>query len=224
MRTIFYILLLSTSVSCSKTADVPEISHRISAEFTFSETETWPEKYTIAFGAFSGSSTSPLAYSAVEKVADNTSVRVSLDVPEKADNVRLYLANSAKQEVASFYTYSVEGNTSDLSLSSQRIQLVTFARMQGQIFNACITCHGGASGAPAGNVYFTQGNSWNNLIDVQSTMSSKKRVVPGDTAASFLLDVMRQKSLTFDHPASDALDEEDITLTKYWITRGASKD
>jgi hypothetical protein len=222
MKHLYLITIAALLFGCAADEAEPEVTHRVAASFGFTDTDTWPERYQITMGAFAGTSITPLAYVNLTKPADGVTVDAVLNVPEKADNIQLYVANSAHQIVSVFYKYALDGFTADVSIPHQPIGLVSYTRVQGQVFVTCIACHGGASGLPAANLNLTEGQSHSNLIDVTATFSTKKRVVPNDTAQSFIIDVLRERNLTFAHTASMTIDDEDVELLKKWIVAGAA--
>jgi len=104
---------------------------------------------------------------------------------------------------------------------------VTFSRIQREIFTphcALSGCHSG-SDAQAG-MNLSAGAAYTNLVSVQSSGSgSLKRVEPGNSANSFLVQRMRNigESPSIMPPAGK-LSENQIQLVEIWIANGAKND
>lgn len=196
-------------------------SKSIHLSFSFSNTQTWPQRYQIILGSFAGTSKTPLSYKALEKTSDGSIQKLQLDVSETAENVCLYLANTARQPICIFWQSNVSGASTQTEVIP--IDILNYQRIQAQVFNTCLACHGGSSGLPAGGLNLLEAQSWNNLVNQPSAHSSKKRVVPFDAKQSFIIQVMEQDNINFSHSASNTIVTEDIELTKQWIEKGAVK-
>lgn len=211
--------------SCQKDDKEPEKTFGVGASFSFTGTQSWPERYQVVLGAFGSDTLHPLQYKVLDTPDESTDITMTLDeVSEKATLIKLYLANTAKQPVYVFYRYILPQPFAGISIPKQSITLVTFSRVQTQVFSSCSICHGGASGSPAAGLYLTAGNSFENLVSHLSANSSKMRVKPGNTGESFLIDVLRKRQTVFTHTASNTIAEEDIALIEEWITMGAWND
>lgn len=93
------------------------------------------------------------------------------------------------------------------------------------IFNtSCISCHGGASGSAGLNL--TTGQSYGNLVDVDSVQdATKKRVLPGNAADSYLVIKLEGRQATGSRmPPGGALHANHIQNIKNWITQGAANN
>lgn len=218
-KIIFLIFILFLLNGCQK----PEtkVTYTMNASFTFTGIETWPQEYIIALGAFNQSESSPLAYVVLDKPDENTLVTLSLQAPVNTSEIRLYLGNTALQPISSFYATRIDELNSSINLPEQAISMVSYTRVQEQVLNSCTACHGGSSGEPAAGLNLTTDYSWEHLVNQPATNSGKNRVTPGDTAQSFLWDVMHQQNLPFIHSASSSIDSDDFALIKSWIENGA---
>lgn len=226
MRLSLLFICLLSLFACSKSETATSTATRkLNASLSFQNTDTWPERYTICLGAFSSSSSLPLKTVDLQKKADNTTQSIELEIPVNTEKIQVYIANSAKQPITVLFEQSVSaGEKTDLQLSASSIKLTSFARLQEQVFNSCIACHGGSSGSPAAGLNLTTDHSYSNLVGVAAKNSSKKRVLANDTTQSFIVDVLHQKNLSFAHTASLITPQEDINLIKAWILKGATKE
>ncbi|MCS7052993.1 MAG: hypothetical protein NZM09_04585 [Ignavibacterium sp.] len=94
--------------------------------------------------------------------------------------------------------------------------------IQIKVFNvSCATsgCHGGSN--VAANLNLTSGNSYNQLVNVNSNENpSLKRVVPGSSGQSLLIRKLEGNGTSL-MPPSGKLKQEIIDSIKAWIDRGA---
>lgn len=199
----------------------------VTGSFTLSGTEVFPEKYLLLFGAFGEEKAEPLASTGLVKPAEEGSpVTISLsNVPRKATTLRLCLTTLGKQPIYSFFTLEIDGErTSDIEIPETGVNLMTYARIQEQIFqNAnCISCHGTVSGAAG--LRLGSGYSYTYLVGQQATNSPKRRVEPGNVDESFLIDVLTVPNLLSLPHTSFLAKEEDLSLLKKWIESGAKEE
>jgi hypothetical protein len=99
----------------------------------------------------------------------------------------------------------------------------TLASIQEQVFAPiCSTYHGGANPAPGQNLSSIE-NSIVNLINVDSSNSEFKRVLPGDASNSYLYLKITGNSLSGSRMplGGTALPEETIGGIKQWIDQGS---
>lgn len=91
------------------------------------------------------------------------------------------------------------------------------------IFNdQCVGCHSGSS--PAGSLNLSVGNAYTQLINVTSTIEpTLKRVVPSDTANSYLVDkIMGTQTVGERMPdGGPYLSAAQMNIIKVWIQTGA---
>ena len=200
----------------------------VEASFSFLNSETFPDKdsYDMIFGTF-GSSNVPIVSKNISKPADGETVKVSLsDIPEGSSSIRLCLAKPGRQ---TFYTlYEMPLNAipeDDLVIPEQTIDLIRYERVQQQVFNQCIVCHGGSGGVGA-DLYFTPGESYGNLVGIPAQKSAKNRVTPANVAGSFIIDVLKDRAgLRYDHSTGiSGLKANDIVLLEEWIRTDAKNE
>jgi cytochrome c5 len=97
-----------------------------------------------------------------------------------------------------------------------------FSEIQTKVFNvSCASsgCHGGSN--VAANLNLTSGNSYNQLVNVNSLENpALKRVAPGSSGQSLLIRKLEGNG-TSVMPPSGKLSKEIIDSVKAWIDRGA---
>lgn len=208
--------------SCSKSDDTPEAKVTVKAGYTFSKTQVWPSRYKIMFGAFGKDTLNPQVYAEVSNPGENILFPVVLnDVTESAALVKLYIANTAKQPVFTLSRKEITVSSATVELPNETIDLLSYPRVQSQVFSSCVACHGGSSGLPAAGLNLTPADSYSNIVNKASTHSSKNRIKPGSVAESFLVDVLKNQQTGFVHSASNTIAEEDVLLIEKWIEAGA---
>ncbi|MFV0469732.1 MAG: hypothetical protein ACK5MK_12490 [Dysgonomonas sp.] len=200
----------------------------VSASFYFEGLNAFPEEYKILFVTYANSSdTEPLTYKEISKPNADGIISVSFpDIPEGTHGVGLWLVEkTGNKKMLSFYDNDFETTpTANVVLPSRNINLLTYARLQKQLFSQCIACHGGGASAAAG-LYLTEGQSYSHLVNVVAkNNSSKVRVLPGSASGSFLMDVLNGFALTNIHSSLSSLKDEDVVLAKEWIEAGAKNE
>jgi hypothetical protein len=218
-------VLAAFLISCSEKDEVLEKTFQVNASFSFSNTQVWPERYQIIAGAFGSDTTNPLVYKIISNPGEEVATNISLTgIPESASNIKLYIANHAKQPVHTLSEQSVSAKAGNLELTNSKVSLLTYTRIQKQVFSSCTVCHGGSSGSPAAGLNLMFKQSYANLVNHISMNSTKMRVEPGNVNNSFLTDVLRKKQSIFTHTASNTIAEEDIILIEHWIETGAQNN
>lgn len=103
----------------------------------------------------------------------------------------------------------------------------TFARVQAEVFTpscALSGCHAGAS--PQQGMDLGAGRSYGHIVNVRAVESTRLRIAPGDTAASYLISkVSGDATITGSRmPPGGALSPEKLKLLVDWVRRGAPND
>ncbi len=202
----------------------PEVANiwDVKVEVSFIDPEFWPEDQQIRVGLFSEeSSRTPIASVAINQPDNSDLFTVSIaDVEEGDYTAQVYLTENSiyKVSIADLGSYSVY---EDISEQIDAIQLVTFSRVQNQVFNNCIVCHGSSAGDIAADLNLTSGNSYENLVGITAEMRPEMvRVYAGSSTYSYLINVLN-KDIDFNHAASSSATDADIQLVKDWIDEGA---
>ena len=101
-------------------------------------------------------------------------------------------------------------------------ETITFSEIQQDIFNvACVSCHGGAS--PTAGLDLSQGNAYENLVNVNASTANASRVVPFSSEQSYLVDVLIGEKAPLMPPGTQ-LSQAKIDSVIAWIDRGAKND
>lgn len=196
----------------------------VQVSLSFTDAQYWPEGQQIRVGAFSSDDPkNPMASIGVNKPSgENIQVAIGA-VPEGIYQFKVYATENAtyKSDIANL---GEEDVSSDLSLSKSGITLISFDRIQRQILNACILCHGGSSGQLAANLNLMPEKSYAQLVGIQSIKNpSFQRVNPGSGTYSYLVKVLN-KDIDFDHAASSSATVADKQLITDWINEGAKNN
>lgn len=199
-------------------------SWNIRAELSFADAQYWPSGQQIRLGAFAADDTkNPVASIGIEKpVSGKAEVAIGA-VPEGSYQIKVYVTENTvyKADIADFGEFRVN---SDQALTKNEIKLVTFSRVQQQILNSCILCHGGSSGQLAANLNLMPGKSYAQLVGVQAYKNASfLRVNAGSGNYSYLYKVLN-KDIDFDHAASSSATSADIQLIIDWINDGAKNN
>lgn len=199
-------------------------SWRIDVAISFADPQFWPEGQQMRVGVFDTYSSNNVLKSVLINRPSDSTISVSMsDVAEGAYRLKLYLTEAGiyKADVADLGLLEVIDNSQN---SYDDIRLLTYERVQKQVFNGCQLCHGGSSGDIAANLNLTADHSYSNLVGVDAhKFPSMKRVLPGSSDYSYLINVLN-KNIDFDHPASSSATAPDRQLIIDWIKEGAKND
>jgi len=139
-----------------------------------------------------------------------------------SDNPEVATVNSSGKVTALTYgTANITASVRSGAVVSNAAQIrveATLSAVQSAVFNNCTGCHGGA-----GNLYLTDGDSYNNLVNVPATgNASFMRVSPGDPANSYLyMKVTGDVRAGDQMPLGGQLTAEQIEMIENWIQNGA---
>ena len=225
IRPIFALVLLATISACTHEYFPDEkASWNVQVSLSFTDSQYWPEGQQIRVGAFSADdSKNPVASIGVSKPSgENTQVAIGA-VPEGSYQFKVYVVENANYK-ADLADLGEETVIRDLSLSKTGIALISFERVQRQVLNSCILCHGGSSGQLAANLNLMPGKSYAQLVGVSSVKNPTFiRVNPESATYSYLVKVLN-KDIDFDHAASSSATAADKQLITDWINEGAKNN
>ncbi|MDR2037280.1 MAG: hypothetical protein LBQ60_05095 [Bacteroidales bacterium] len=197
----------------------------VTATFDLEHLEVFPTSYEILFGTFNDESDIPIVSTTVTKPDEGTVVNVTLSsIPEGSTSMRLSIAKSGRKTFYTLYEMKLDVvPTESMVIPQQTVDLLQYGRIQQQVFDQCITCHGGTESAAAG-LRLTEDKSYEDLVDVDSERSVKKRVSPYSIGNSFLIDVLtKDLNLSYQHNTSiSSLKDDDVVLLEEWIRSGAN--
>ncbi len=106
---------------------------------------------------------------------------------------------------------------------SEPVVEATFSSIQKLVFNQkCLDCHSGS--AASGNLDLSEGKSYANLVNVNSSGSTLKRVVPGNSDQSYLIWRLQGTNGETLMPPGNKLPASTIKAIIQWIDDGAEND
>lgn len=193
---------------------------RLEANIEFDDIEYWPDNQSIWIGCFEEEDArQPIA--STELNGDSESITVAIeDIAEGSYFLKIFITEGGVYK-SDIYNYGSIAINASVFYELQNIQLLTYQRVQQQVFNGCQLCHGGSSGDIAAGLYLTEENSYQSLVNVLATKNtSLLRVKPGSAEFSYLIDVI-DETIDFDHGASNSVTEADRQLVVDWIEAGA---
>ena len=228
---ILILLLIVTWVYACDSGDIyPETNtvekRVVEADFKISDIGAFPrsENYQLVFASFKDDVQYPLNYKLLPVPEQESAVLPVklINIPDDADYVALSLLNKSRRIVHHFFKHSVADlGDQVLSLPEENIKMISYNRLQQQLFNLkCVACHGGANFTAAG-LNLTESRSYGKLVNVSSTVEdSKLRVHPGMPSKSFLLEILMDRDAAgTDH--TEMVDSDDVNLVKLWIEAGS---
>lgn len=221
MKNIIGLLAIVLLFSCSKEDSITTVN-TVSGSLTVSDTENWIESEYLMLGLFKDDATSPDYSVQLSTPSNNQSIPFSIS-NVKSDNYtpKVYIAEERKANKAILHVFSIIETSEDVQLPSVSIQLLTYTRVQEQVFNNCLLCHGESTDVEAG-LYLTNEKSYKALVNVPSEMEEGEILVtPNDVVASYLLSVLKNEHSGFDHSYSSTILANDIVLVEKWIENGA---
>ena len=102
--------------------------------------------------------------------------------------------------------------------------LATFPDLQYKVFSSCATINCHSSNTKKADLDLTDANSYQNLVNIQSTLYRQlKRVVPYKPEESVLMGFLRGQ-FTPQMPMNGSLPHATIDSIESWIRKGAKKD
>lgn len=197
-------------------------SASVTVSVRFQNTDIWPEAYSLVLGAFEEGASSPYLSKKISMPSsDEEILSLSLTgLSEQTHSVSIALLNRGREVQFNYWSHVYETPPQDLTLPLTEIDLVSYARIQSQIFSAyCSRCHG-AGNMAAADLHLVEGASHDSLTEHPATFSEKFRVAPFEPEESFILEVLQNDVLKYNH--TDVLPEAElIQLLRAWIEEGA---
>lgn len=212
-------LFLLVCIACEK--EQPKVNYTVSGTVEIEDIHHLPSTQKVEFGVFDINGYSIVERTAINQSEDN-SFQFEVEVQEGEYLFKLFISENSilKSDVHIFNETALSKN---IQLESGSHTILTYNRIQQQLFNRCTQCHGGSNDIAAG-LNLTEGNSYANLVGVSAKNADKMRVVAGNSDESFILQVLTKNNLSFDHSASTSATDGDIELIKTWINEGAKND
>lgn len=227
---IFFAVFLLFS-SCDDGDLQPEVSGgteglKATMQVTFSELKAWPSAYNLVLAAYGTDTENPLMSKQIpQPKSEDEIVDITLNgLSENTQIIGISILTKGRKLIYNYYTYNISNSEEDVILPVKTINIASFDRIQHQVFdNYCTACHGAGDRAAAG-LYLTNGKSHSALVNVQASLSptGKMLVKPGMPSQSFLIDILTEDIVNYNH--ADVLPQDELlTLIKTWITNGAKE-
>lgn len=228
MKQIIYLSTLGSFLflilSCSSGAgDEVEEMFSVSGTVNLTDPTYWSDQEDLRFGVFKIGETQALSSVKMIKTADAKGSFTLENITKGTYEFKLYLAKNGLN-ILNLIEFGPQDITENRVLEQKTMTLVSYTRVQKQVFNSCMLCHGGSSGEIAANLNLTKQESYSNLVGVPAKKSSLLRVKPLSVSESFIIKVLQTQGISFDHPASVNVSEGSIKLIKNWIAKGALND
>lgn len=231
IRTLFVCLPLLFCNACDDGDIYPDPPGRVTGRKAtlsarFSGLDAWPEAYQLVLAGFGDDTRVPDISIVIQKPA-SPQEEVTMTMSGISDGVKtisVSVLTKGRELLHHYYTYDVEEGTGEIVLPELAIDVAEYPRIQEQVFdNYCAACHGAGNSAAAG-LYLTAGRSYEALVNRTSHLGNgKSLVVPGNANASFLMDILENDIVGYNH--TDVLPEQElVTLIETWIKNGCAGD
>jgi len=222
LSTLVSLIFLTLSCSSGSSDEVVEM-FTVSGAINLTDPTYWSDREDIRFGVFKTGDTQALSSVKMIKIADEKGSFILKNITKGTYEFKIYLAKNGLN-VLNLIEYGSKNVTANKVLEEEHMTLVSFDRVQKQVLNSCMLCHGGSSGEIAANLNLTKEESYGNLVEIPSENSSLLRVKPLSVNESFIVKVVKLEGLSFEHPASVNVSEGSINLIENWIRKGALND
>ncbi len=237
MKNFFYLVSIIVFTACSSGGDDAPEKSNVTGTISVMDPSNRIEGESIFVGLFANNQHNTPIYKTQIAMPQNTSdITFSLNNVESGDyTCKVYVAAHNGNVEAVLHTYTQVSYAADVRLPLADIKLLSYSRVQEQVFNSCIQCHGGTQLVEAG-LYLTADKSYAALVGIKSqSKSNETLVVKNDAGKSFIMTVLNQKKWLrdigvnagseADHTAASSFaSEADKLLIEKWINNGAKND
>lgn len=227
MNYIKYILLATVIMAltaCSSTSDdIAQETYTVTGSVSVSDPAFWIDNQELAVGLFIDDVETEYT-TTLTKPTGTEAITFTINEVKQGDYTCKVYVTENNQYKADLYSYTDKNINMPTDMGLANVTLLSYERVQNQIFSKCTQCHGGASGDPAAGLVLLADSSYSHLYNVQSTNSELLRVNAGDATNSFLMYILNEENLDFDHSASVTATTADKELVELWINNGAFND
>ena len=186
--------------------------------------DSWPGGYSVVLAGFTPDNAFAQTAKGISQTADGTINMVLAGIPSEVTQIEVCVINKLRKRIASFYTADYTEQADTIRLDAGKLDAGMFNSIQTEIFNrSCTACHGGRT-EPAAGLYLTEGKSYKALVDVVADKSEEglKLVKPGSAEESFLLVILHENIVKYDH-TNVITTSSTLTLLDDWINNGAKE-
>ncbi len=183
--------------------------------------DTWSPEYTLAIAGFADGNDYALISKNISTPLSDGKCDVTLSgIPTEVTSIELCAIDRLRRRAATFFSANYTPQSGTLQLKAESIDISMAEAIQTEIFNTtCIQCHGGNGYAAAG-LNLLAGNSFSNLISVQSGKIPRlNRIEPGKSAESELFLILESDlsaDWNYDHSV-EVVRREKLDLIRNWI-------
>lgn len=183
--------------------------------------DTWSQGYTLALAGFAGGNDYALISKNINtSLADGKCDVTLYGIPAEVTSIELCALDRLRRRVATFFSSPYTPQAETLQLNAEVIDMSMAEAIQTEIFNTtCIQCHGGNGYAAAG-LNLLAGNSFPNLISIESKkIPGMNRIQPGNSKESELYLILESDisaDWNYDHSV-EVVRQEKLDLIRSWI-------
>lgn len=182
-----------------KTTAYDSEGHTVKLTVSVAGLDELSDKYTLALATFkSGDNYALTAYNIPATTEDNGAVSIiAPHIDSQVSTVELAVINRLRQRIVTLASINMDdySDANDtISINAGTVDVRMFSIIQQHVFDmSCIQCHGGNGGNGAANLNLTQGQAFNNLVDIPSTRKEGRfRVVSGAASQSLLHQILAE--------------------------------
>ena len=227
------LLLLAYITSCDdgriyeKTETLSEEGRTLRMSGRISGINKWPDGYSVVVAGFSDESEYAVVTKTIPAV-ENDEIQVTMTgVSDKVTTIELCVINRLRKRVISFRSMDDLTAVDDTILMDVgTVDAGMYHGIQEKVFNTtCAHCHGGGSSA-AGNLYLTEGKSYEALVHHPSKKVDGMLLVKLGSAQESVLHTLLNTTISstwgYDH-SKEILSSPILTLIDDWINNGAQE-
>ncbi|MDY3069471.1 MAG: hypothetical protein SOR57_07440 [Parabacteroides sp.] len=208
---------VNTETGCNATVEV-----------VFADLKAWPKKNFLTLSAFGDDPGKPIVSKRIGRpTVEGKPMTLKLhNIRPETKTLEFAVVSNGQKVVYSYCSFPINPQDKETYIDAGILELGSYTRIQSQVFdNNCLSCHGGSSSTPAGNLDLRHDVSYKSLVNVKAPVSpdGKNYVTPGDLQNSFLLDILEEHPIHRDIFNSSGK-KEILGLIEGWILGGAKNN
>lgn len=210
----------------------PSEGRTVTFSVKFTDVQNWPSdsRYAVCFACYKDGSTKPDVYHDISKPTEGQEITYKFkNLSSDITTFAITLARKSHKHIYNIYSEQIPGTDSkSITISALKVQSL-FSYVQTNIFEArCTSCHG--DGWISAGLDLRKDKSYGLLVGTTATTDkSRTRVVSGDAASSYIVDILTNADLPANvtghtnHPTTVMMSDDQLSLIKEWINSGAAK-